>query len=260
MFARVLGLSALCIAVPAGLTPPAARHYRIDQTTVQTVDQTSLGGPSRTDTSTTVTYVTLSSSDSAGGKKISVLVDSIVTDSASPVAKASLDSLRGQSYTGYLGQNREVTNLRTAAGDTANVPGLVENLIQELYPPVPKGVKSGQQWSDTSQRTRDIAGGHLTVKTITKYNAAGTAQRAGTDATKVQVSSDVTITGAQDTPQGHVDITGTASGTGEIYLGPDGQYLGGTHNNKSTLQIAPAGAPGTIPITGTQTTLITLVR
>jgi hypothetical protein len=68
------------------------------------------------------------------------------------------------------------------------------------------------------------------------------------------------VAGTQPTPNGSAKIEGTGSGTGFYYVSPDGRYLGGTWQQRSSLQISGSFASKPLPITIVQKTEVRTLK
>ena len=117
MLSPATGLLALAMSTlgiqPA---PPTTMKYRIDQSLNQEIDASANGGKKEKISFTTSSFVTVTLSDSAGGKTIRVVLDSIRGDSATPIPAAVLDSARGAEFRGFLERSGKPTSLRADAG------------------------------------------------------------------------------------------------------------------------------------------------
>lgn len=249
MTARALALLALAgTATPAA--PPAKMHYRVDQTIDQAVDASVIGGGQQQQRFSVSTFLSVTLTDTAGGKVVDAVVDSMRADSA-PVPQAVLDSARGTPLHGLLdpaGRVRDVKTLR----DTPLAPQLTD-IVSRLYPGLKPGLKVGDAWTDTTRTSSAAGGGSMTVSRITTYKATGTEARREGKAVKVETTFTSNVSGTQQTPAGPAQIEGSGSGTGAHYVAPDGRYLGGGYSMTSKLTLAGAFAPKPLPVTLTET-------
>src|SRR6476469_4561055 len=99
---RYPALAAAAIVLPLLGKAPTTTKYRIDQSLTQEIDATAAGGAKQKIAFTTSRFVTLTLADSAGGKVMRVVVDSLRGDSAVPIPRAVLDSARGAEFHGYI--------------------------------------------------------------------------------------------------------------------------------------------------------------
>ena len=105
MQARALVLAAALIVGAAAFAPrpsPATvQRFKVAETNHQIVDLSSFGQPEQTTHIVTSTYVTVNSTDSAGGKAVKLVIDSVHADSVSAQGfdPSVLDSLKGVTAT-----------------------------------------------------------------------------------------------------------------------------------------------------------------
>ena len=74
---------------------PVTMRYRIDQSLTQEVDATAAGQGKQALTFKTRSFVTVTLTDSAGGRSMRVVVDSMQGDSTTPIPATVFDSARG---------------------------------------------------------------------------------------------------------------------------------------------------------------------
>src|SRR6476646_9539602 len=203
MTARALALLAL-FGIPLGGRSLAVKmRYRIDQTIEQAVDACAIGGGQQEQRFTVSTFLSVTLTDTAGGKVLSAVVDSMRADSA-PVPKAVLDSARGTPFHGLLDSAGHATGV-TALRDTPLAPQLTD-VISRLYPGLRAGLKVGDGWTDTTKTSSEVGGGTMTVSRITTYKATGTEARRDGKAVKVETSFTSNVTGTQQTAAGPAQI------------------------------------------------------
>jgi hypothetical protein len=248
MTARALAL--LALAGGSFGAPPTTMRYRIDQTIDQAVDASAIGGGQQQQRFSVSTFLSVTLTDTAGGKVVAAVVDSMRADSA-PVPKAVLDSARGTPLHGLLDATGHITDVKTLR-DTPLGPQLTD-IVSRLYPGLRLGLKVGDGWTDTTQTANAVGGGTLTVSRITTYKATGTEARRDGKAVKVETAFTSNVSGTQQTPAGPAQIEGSGTGTGTHYVTADGRYLGGGYSVTTKLTLAGAFAPQPLPVTLTET-------
>lgn len=264
MLLRAIALASLLPGVPprvdsAQKAPQAATRYRVDQTLTQEADGSAMGGGKQSIRFTTSSFVTVTLADSAGGKAIRVVVDSMRGDSATPIPRPVLDSARGAEFRGFVSPRGKLDGLEATAGGTS--PGArVQGLLADFFPWTRAGLKAGQRWTDTTARSTGSGTDSVTVRRVTAYRTAAGARRGAPDA--VRVSSDFTssVGGTQATPNGPAKLEGSGAGSGTYFVGPDGRYLGGDWRQRSELKISGSFAPQPLPISVVQTIKVTPLR
>ena len=78
-------VAAATLALPTVRPAPVTVKYRVDQSLTQEVDATSAGQGKQTLQFTTSTFVTVTLTDSAGGRTMKVVIDSVKGDSTAPI-------------------------------------------------------------------------------------------------------------------------------------------------------------------------------
>ena len=251
-------LAAATLALPALKLPPVTTKYRVDQRLTQEVDASAEGQGKQTLRFSTSTFVTVTLADSAGGRTMKVVIDSVKGDSATPIPAAVLDSARGGEFRAFVNKAGKPSPL-TPTG-TSPAATQVQGLLVDFFPWVRAGLKVGEAWVDTTVNTTGAGSDTVTVRRITSYKAAGNETRGTVRAVRVTTEHKSNVAGVQPTPQGPATIDGTGGGTGSYYVSPDGRYLGGEWELHSALNLSGTFAKQPIPITVTQSTKVTAVR
>ena len=251
------GLAALLILPAMGLAPTTTR-YRIDQSLLQEIDATAAGGAKQVISFTTSSFITVTLADSAGGKVMRVVIDSLKGDSATPIPTAVLDSARGAEFRGFVERSGRPTGLKPVHGTSAVAQ--VQGLLNDFYPWSKAGIKVGQSWTDTTAKMNGVGADSVMVRRVSAYKAAPTENRQPRNAVMIIEDFSSSIAGTQPTPNGSARIEGTGSGKGSYYLDTNGKYLGGTWQHHSSLKISGSFAPEPLPITITQETKVTTLK
>jgi hypothetical protein len=253
---------ALLLAAP---TPPAAGtttiKYQVTQRMEQEVDASGVGGGKQSFVVKTTSFIAVTLTDSAGGRAMRVVVDSVHADSL-PMgmpADSLVKKAKGSTFTGFVDASGKVSNVK-ASGDA--VQGLqLESLLRDMYPRTRKGMKAGDTWTDTTTSTNKIGGGEMNVRSVTTYKAGGAQTVAGLKATQLDAIVASQIAGSQATPGGQADIEGTGTGTWNYFVGPNNEFLGGTGASTSNLSVTIVGPQtATLPVTLKQSTDIKVLR
>jgi len=251
-------LGAAALALPGGRAAPVTAKYRVEQSLTQEVDGTASGAGKQVLRFTTTTFVTVTLNDSAGGRTMRVVIDSMKGDSATPIPAAVMDSARGGEFRAFLDRSGK-PSLLTPTG-TSSAAAQVQGLLTDFFPWVRAGFKVGEAWADTSVNTTGAGSDTVTVRRVTNYKAGASEPRDATKAVKITADHTSKVAGNQPTPRGPAKIEGTGSGTGTYFVSPDGRYLGGEWQLRSALQLSGSFSKEPLPITVTQTTKVTAVR
>jgi hypothetical protein len=196
--------------------------------------------------------------DSAGGKSIRVVVDSIRGDSATPIPSPVLDSARGTVFNGFVERSGRLTGLQPTGSNPAGAQ--VQGLLSDFFPWVRPGLKVGQTWSDTTAKTSGTGTDSVTVRRVSTYKAAAGETRDSRKAVRVTLDFTSSVAGTQPTPNGPARIEGTGQGSGVYFVGTDGRYLGGSWQQQSSLTISGSFATQPLPITISQKTTVSTLK
>jgi hypothetical protein len=251
------GLAATSLLLPTSQAPGQIK-YRIDQSLSQEIDATPAGGAKQTIAFTTSSFVTLTLADSAGGKVMRIVVDSMRGDSATPIPPAVLDSAKGLEFRGFIEKSGKPSGLEPVNGNSA--ASQIQGLLSDFFPWVKTGLKVGDSWTDTTAKTNGVGSDSVTVRRVSAYKAAGAETRDARKAVKVTEDFNSSVAGTQPTPKGPAKIEGTGSGKGAYYVARDGRYLGGEWQQQSSLKISGSFAPQPLPITIAQKTKVTTLK
>ena len=252
---RALTATALMIPVAGA---PSTTKYRIDQSLSQEVDATAAGGAKQRMVFNTSSFVTVSLSDSAGGKVMRVVIDSLRGDSAVPIPAAVLDSARGAEFHGFLQRSGEFSGLEPSGSNSTarQIQGLLSDFFRWTKP----GMKLGDSWVDTTAKTNGTGTDSVTVRRVSTYKAASSESRNARKALRITEDFISSVTGTQPTPNGPARIEGSGSGKGSYYVASDGHYLGGDWQQQSSLAISGSFAPKPLPIVIVQKTKVTVIK
>ena len=260
MVARFLACTALvavAAASPATRAPITAK-YRVDQTLTQEIDATAAGKGKQSIGFSTSSFLTLTLTDTVGGKSVRMVVDSMRGDSASPVPRAVFDSARGAEFHAFLSAGGKLSEFESVNVSTA--AARVQGFVSDFFPWVKAGVKPGEQWADTSSKTTTDGTDSVVVKRVTSYRVMGNETRDKRKAVRIASQYASNVVGTQPTPNGPARVEGTGKGTGTYFVSQDGLYLGGDWQLRSALTISGAFASEPLPITITQTTKVTALK
>jgi hypothetical protein len=251
-------LGAVALALSGGREVPVTAKYRVDQSLTQEVEGAAKGAGKQVLRFSTSTFVTVTLTDSAGGRTMRVVIDSMKGDSATPIPPAVMDSARGGEFRAFVDRSGKPSPL-TPTG-TSPAAAQVQGLLADFFPWVRAGFKVGEAWSDTSVNISGAGSDTVTVRRVTNYKAAANETRNATRAVKITSDHTSTVSGNQPTPQGLARIEGTGNGTGIYFVSPDGRYLGGDWQLRSALQLSGSFSKEPVPVTVTQRTKVTAVR
>lgn len=260
MASQLLGLATLSTAgliLTAGVAPSTAR-YRIDQALTQEIDGTASGKGKQSVHFSTSSFVTLTLTDSANGRVVKLVLDSISGDSTSPVPAPIFDSARGAEYRAFLSKAGKLSELEAVTTSQAALQ--VQGFLTDFFPWVKSGVKVGEKWADTSSRATVSGEDTVVVNRVTSYQAQAKDKRGDEKAIRITSDYASTVAGRQPTPNGTANLQGSGKGTGTYFVTADGRYLGGDWELHSALNVTGSFSDKPVPITVTQTTKVTALK
>jgi hypothetical protein len=264
MLVRSTLLASLFLApIVLPFTPPAASttRYRFDLKSETTVDLSVLGAPTQITNLGLNAWVTMTLTDSAGGKVVQVIVDSLKVDTTIPqITPATADSAKGGRVHGFVDPSGHIKNVTATPGGNPLVSS-VQGVVNALFPRVKAGTKTGDHWVDTTEVTNTTEGNNTKVKLILNYSAEGNETVAATPAIKVSASSTSTLTGTMENAMaGTMEVEGNGTGTGTFYIGTDARFLGGVLSSTMDQRLKVAMAPTPIPVKTVQSLTVTVVK
>src|SRR5262249_21436635 len=132
---------------------PVTTRYRVETKTETTVDLSGLGQPNQQVNLGVVSWIAVTVSDTAGGKELHVVVDSLKYDGgAAQLTQASVDSARGGTLHAFLDAKSHVQNIVTRPADNVFLAD-VQGVIHSFFPKVSAAAKAGDTWVDTVEVT-----------------------------------------------------------------------------------------------------------
>lgn len=241
--------AAALLASPTGAAETL--RYRIQQQIDQVVDLSAMGQPEQTLSAGYDVFLTLQVTDSADGKAVQAVVDSVVAGPGgdNPALSGMLNAfkdLRGAGFVTAEGEAEGFVDVDSARGP--QLRGLVDGLFPKLKP----GARAGDSWSDTLSTTDTAPTGITTRNAVTNHMAA--AGEGG--ALRVTSKSAYSLSG---TVQGGIPLEGKGSSTAEVHVAPSGWVLSAKSDDQSDLLIAPPGQ-GVIPIANQMSSTITMLQ
>jgi hypothetical protein len=253
--AACLTLAGLVGAAPAWQAPVTSR-YRVDQQLTQEVDATAAGKGKQTVSFSTASFLTVTLSDTASGKAVRIVVDSMQGDSTTPIPAAVFDSARGAEFHAFLNAAGKLSDLE--AVNVSPAAARIQGFLTDFFPWVKAGARPGERWADTSSKATTNGIDSVLVRRVTTYRVVGRETRAARKVLRIACEYASTIQGTQPTDSGQpARIEGSGTGSGTYFVTADGAYLGGDWQLRSALTISGAFSDEPVPITITQTTKVT---
>lgn len=256
MFARLLSTAALAsgfLATPAGpgaVSPTTTLKYKVGIVAQSVVDLSALGAGEQKNTSGFTGLFTMTLVDTAGGKALTIVLDSMVIDSASQgmaMLQAAADSSKGSTWHGLLTSQGKIDNLVLVQGG----PGAqqFEAVLAGFFPRGSAHTrKKGDVWSDTVSYSSTTDGGSTNLKLMTTFTAAGEGMYENAKALVINTTTVTSSAGSQEGPGGDMQLEGNGKGAGVFYVSKEGRYLGGNNTLDSDITITTSQAPVPIPL------------
>ena len=142
MVARYFAAAALAGLVTAATAQraPVTVRYRVDQTLTQNMDASAAGKGKQTISFSTVSFLTLTFTDSTGGRSVRVVVDSMRGDSTAPIPVEVFDSAKGAEFHAFLSAAGKLSELEAVNATPAALR--VQGFLTDFFPWVKAGVKA----------------------------------------------------------------------------------------------------------------------
>ncbi|MHB1327227.1 MAG: hypothetical protein ACYC2K_03420 [Gemmatimonadales bacterium] len=258
-FAAISPLAALGLWA-ADHSALATTRYRIESKTQQTVDLSAVQQPNQVTNTTQVAIISVTLTDTTGGKTIHVVIDSLSTDLPVPGAAEAALSAKGAWLHGIVDPWGRTKIVKTSA-DSNEIVGQLKASLQRFFPVVKPGGKQGDTWVDTTQVDSKTPQQAVKSTSITTYTLGGAAQYAGMSATKIDAVSNTTGAGTIENPMaGPMELTLTDQAKESFYVGANGHYLGGTSQSSVKSFVTTPMVPNPIPVTATRSTTVTVLK
>ncbi|MFI5235434.1 MAG: hypothetical protein ACHQXA_06975 [Gemmatimonadales bacterium] len=261
MQARPIVLAALTIGAFAAFTAAATMttKYRIDITREAKVDLSAVGQPEQDQKTTTVAFLTVALTDTAGGRSVLAKVDSLRPDSALGVPQQTIDSARGASASAFLSAAGRVSSIKPL-NDNAIAAGVFP-LLNTLFPRIKGGAKVGDAWTDTLDYTSPTGqAGSVNVRMVANWVMMPDEMRDGQKARKVQAAYSLAQSGQLSGPAGEMNLAGTGTGSAIYWLNADGRLSGAQFSETGASTISSAQLPAPIPVKSTSSVTVTALK
>ena len=262
---RSASLMALAVLTPVvgvshrSLSASVTTRYRYESQTEQSLDLTAVGGGKQNTVLSRTGWLTVTLTDSAGGKVMRAVIDSISADAESREAMgaASLDSARGSVFTGFVAPDGEVSHF-TMPLHVGALGALLGGSLDEFFPRVKLGWKRWERWNIATDKPQIVSNGQLMIKKATTYTARGSVTRDGGPVDAFDVTFSTTSSGTQQVGQSNAKVEGSSTGT--WFVAPDGRFVGGTRSEKNDRTLMLTGAPAPVLVTAQVRTTISVIR
>lgn len=252
-------LLAAAAALPAAQADTTTTRYRIETRSESVFDLSGVPGAGGEQRQTVgmASFITVRLADTAGGRSLRVVIDSMTVEPGTPIPPAALDSVRGMVWTGFVTPQGEVKDLKSTQNFAAGQQ--LQTMLSSFFPRTRSDLSQGQRWTDTLQVSNQDSTSSSSTRTITQWTVAGKEARTGVQATRLDATFNVDVRASGQTPQGAMQMEGTGSGKATYFVGPNGRYLGGTSESQNDATLSLDQMPMPIPVSATTTTTITVL-
>ncbi len=192
--------------------------------------------------------------------RITIVLDTTTGSSegqGQQVTEEILATMIGTTWTAVLDDKGRLSDLRADSASSQAATQLEGNLLRGMFPYIPPGASAGDTWADTVSYSSSTVSGSQETTIYIEYTALGDTTYHGIEAMAVEAASTATSTIYQ--AQGGLDMDDTSTGTGLLYIGSDGKYLGGVRQVESELEVSGPQLPAVIPVTANTTITLELL-
>jgi len=254
-----LGLTGGLLMPAPRVPPPLTARYHVATQTVTIVDLSVFGQPSQEIRVAVDAWVSLSLADTAGGRLVHLVVDSLRYQGTQPqLTQEMADSARGGTVHGFLAPDGRVRDLKPTPESNIFM-GEMPALVHALFPRIRPGSRPGDGWSDTLEVANTAAGANVLTRSLIRYTMAAPGMTGGSPATRLEAQSQVAVRGTIQSPQaGAMELEGQGTSADTLYVNVSDGLLGGSSSTlKLTQAVRMAMAPAPIPIVVTAGMVIT---
>lgn len=244
----------MMLASIAAVTPQQGpMRYKIDLKTTQEVDLSAMGGPKQESDLTASAWVTVTMSDTAGGKVAHIVVDSLVATPtgmmAQQMSEAAITEAKGAFFHLYV-VNGKVSGTPKPSIENAAL-GMVQQSLSLLFPGHKMGAKIGDSWSDTTKTDASTDAGTQTGTTVTEWKVLSMEG----DGYVMQGESTGSMTATQG--GGELNIATKMTGTQKVTTSASGPSKLGENTMKIDATVITSQVPDPIPVSGSTMVTIT---
>ena len=256
MFARFV---ILLTAATTAASAPVTMRYKIEQKVESKVDLSGFGQGEQVQSQNATWFVTVSYTDSAGGRVVHTVVDSVrVEGGMIPVPQATIDSVKGTAWHGFLDADWRLKSLSHDRSST--LASMFDATLRMFHPSIKRGAGAGTNWTDTLDTSTKTPQADLKASAIRTFTMAGSEAWDGAQATRLNVELVTRVSGTLETPGGSAEMMGGGPGTATYYMAADGRFVGGSSSYLTDGIVTLAAAPGPIPVKTTTTTAVSVIK
>jgi hypothetical protein len=262
MVGSLIGFPLGAILVAGGVPGPApvTTKYKIETKVQTTIDLSAMGQGTQQQDVIQSAFITIALNDTATGKVVHVVIDSLATDAAIPGAAEAMAKAKGAWLHGLIDSKGKVTVVKTSA-DSNDFVAELKSSVPTFFPRIRAGAKQGDSWVDTTNLDTRTTSRAVKSTVITTFTHAGADPAAGPNGLRIETIFSSTAAGTVENPMaGTMEMESNDKGTGKFYVGADGRYLGGSSQSEAKATIKSAMGPDPIPLKIIRTSTISVLK
>jgi hypothetical protein len=255
MVSGMLALLSLAAGAVSSTGPDkAAQRYRVNVELKQEIDLTAAGAGAQEAGVTGTAFITLTMSDTTGGKLAHVVIDSMTVAATGQLAgqfsQDAATALRGATLHAYVVDGKMSGPAKPSIEGNPAMNIAIAGMAA-LFPGVSSKATAGQGWVDTTRSESTTEAGTQNTEQVVTWTVSG---REG--ATLTLTSSGTGTFSAETSGQ---QITGTITSSGSVTSVIGGPATSATINTTQDLSVLSPSLPDAIPVKVTSMAVLTLM-
>lgn len=242
----IAGLLTVATLLGASVGPTAPQRYRIEMKAQQEVDATALGGGKQNTDIGVIGFVSVTMSDTTGGRLAHIVIDSMVYGPGMEAPPGFTDepaTAKGLFFHAYVVDGKIKGSI--APNTPHQLAGLITGGLESLFPGVRASSKMGDTWSDTVKVDKTTEDGTATKSTtMIDWKVAGGTAGAFT----YEGKSNGTATSEGPTPQGNRTVSAKITGTRSLTGPAAGPITKGSFKTMQDVLVLMDGMTDPIPV------------
>jgi hypothetical protein len=192
-------------------------------------------------------HVSLATQDTSGYLATIVLDSLQAAVSGAPASPDSIIPARGTRWTATLKPNGELSTLK--ADRTTTLGDQIGSNLRSLFPSLPRGgVRSGMEWTDTTEVPIRADAFDAVERSLMKYRASDSDDPRARKALKLESSGTYQRTGKGTQYNQQLEMTASGSRSAVHYLNPDGTLASARGSDTGDMTITVPAVGQTVPV------------
>jgi hypothetical protein len=205
-------------------------------------------------------YLRLTLAPDTNGYQVAIVLDSL--QAAVGGVPAVLDSIlpaRGTRWTGFLTPAGELSALK--ADRSSTLGDQIGSNLRLLFPALPPGgVKSGMEWTDTTEVPIRADAFDAVERSLTRYRASDSDDPRARKAVRLESSGRYQRSGKGTQYDQQLEMTASGSRSAVYLMNEDGTLVSARGNDSGDMTITVPAVGQTVPVKQTGTYTITAFR